>query len=160
MLPDEPPRWFARYEAFRLLGPNRSVLAVYNAGREKASKGKSHTFPSSWGKAAEKWRWRERAVAWDASERQRRAKDQAESLAASREVWRQIGVTMRRRVSDFLDLFPETEVPGADFCRFAECAQRFEQGGAEESLLLDLEQQVQELMNRGKGKDDERSDGG
>ena len=70
--PDEPDRWFQRFEAFRLLGPIRSKLAVYKADRrerekaglggkrqEKAGKGGvPRRVPSTWDRAAARWEWR------------------------------------------------------------------------------------------------------
>lgn len=70
-LPGEPARWFARFEAFRALGPHRSLLATYNAEREEARNSAAQTVPATWRERAEEWRWRERAEAFDAHERQR-----------------------------------------------------------------------------------------
>lgn len=85
--PGEPSRWYARFERFRLMGPGRSLLAIYNEEREKARK--SATIPASWRDAADKWQWRARAEAWDAAEQERRraAEEQAyrEALDAHRD---------------------------------------------------------------------------
>lgn len=61
----EANRWYQRFNAFRLAGPGRSILAVSNA--EKALKGRNESkyTPGSWRNAAEKWHWKERANAWD-----------------------------------------------------------------------------------------------
>lgn len=69
----EPALWFRRFERFRLLGPGRSLLAVYNGEREKARPGASRrrSVPGAWNRAAQAWRWRERAAAWDADEAER-----------------------------------------------------------------------------------------
>lgn len=71
-------RWFARFERYRLMGPRRSLLALYRwersgaigrdvtgrPGRPKPDG--ARTVPEAWGRAASRWRWRERAEAWDA----------------------------------------------------------------------------------------------
>lgn len=61
----EPGNWYARFEVYRLLGPGRTLEAAY---REIGGLGRPG---HAWRKAAVRWRWRERAEAWDASERER-----------------------------------------------------------------------------------------
>jgi hypothetical protein len=84
---DEPHNWYCRFEEFRRRGPGRSLLSVYNAERVKAGKGKSASPPSSWGKAAQRWRWRERAEAWDAEQARLARQAEAEALEARRLAW-------------------------------------------------------------------------
>lgn len=74
--PEEPTPWFQRFEAYRLAGPGRSVLAVYRQEREKAGKGgKVLSVPGAWDAAAAKYQWRDRVEAWDQHiiEKQRQA---------------------------------------------------------------------------------------
>jgi phage terminase large subunit len=68
----ESSRWFQRFNAFRLMGPGRSILAVYLAEwrvrQEKAGKSSQNQptrTPGSWSKQAKADQWHERAVAWD-----------------------------------------------------------------------------------------------
>ncbi len=61
----ETNRWYQRFNAFRLAGPGRTILAVSNAEKAIRGQNESRYPPGSWRKAAEKWRWRERANAWD-----------------------------------------------------------------------------------------------
>jgi hypothetical protein len=67
--PGEPNRWYARFEHFRLAGPNRSLLGTSNAEREQRGKRKGRSIPQAWARNASRWRWRERALAWDEHER-------------------------------------------------------------------------------------------
>ena len=67
--PGEPNRWYARFERFRLAGPNRSLLGAVNTARQEGGKRSTRSVPQAWAKAARQWRWRERAEAWDAHER-------------------------------------------------------------------------------------------
>jgi hypothetical protein len=78
--------WYNRFDAYyRPLGPERSLLATYNAWREKAGKsGKKSRVPSSWDRNAQKWNWRERAEAWDAAERERLHAEEAEERRKDR----------------------------------------------------------------------------
>lgn len=62
---DETNRWYHRFEAFRLLGVSRSLNAAVNQERVAKGRTESRHAPGSWRNAAEKWRWYERAEAWD-----------------------------------------------------------------------------------------------
>lgn len=68
-LSDEPNKWFLRFDEYRRLGPDRSILAVFNQWRAAKSREVARNSPKSWRDAAEKWQWRQRAEAWDESER-------------------------------------------------------------------------------------------
>lgn len=70
--PGEPSKWFARFEQYRLLGPNRSYLAVYKAERIAAGKSGAVTrIPGSWDENAAAWEWRARVEAFDVAEVER-----------------------------------------------------------------------------------------
>lgn len=81
-LPNEPLFWFARFRTWLAQDLPRSVLRLYRQehekgaiGREKAGKGekrrdptpflKARTIPHAWRKAKRRYRWLERADAWD-----------------------------------------------------------------------------------------------
>src|SRR3990172_303869 len=66
-LDGETNRWWQRFGRFRLLGPDRSILAVFNEWRLAKSREVSRSAPKTWRTAADRWRWRERAEAWDES---------------------------------------------------------------------------------------------
>jgi hypothetical protein len=61
--------WYARFERYRLAGPSRSLLGTLNS--EMIEKGllRKTRVPGAWNRAFERWRWRERAEAWDEQER-------------------------------------------------------------------------------------------
>lgn len=69
-LPDEVAVWFARFEQYRIIGPARSIDEAYRrvSGLHRLS-GKRPG--QAWYQAAERYRWQERAEAWDESERDR-----------------------------------------------------------------------------------------
>jgi hypothetical protein len=75
--PGEPNRWYARFERYRLAGPSRSILGVFNA--ERAERGiEAKPSPSgAWKRAYVRWHWRERAEASDEHERFERRVSQA-----------------------------------------------------------------------------------
>ena len=79
----EPRLWYERFKSWLLQGFERSALALYRQelttgaiGREKARKGMTghdvmprkppRTIPSAWRRAKQRYRWLERAEAWDA----------------------------------------------------------------------------------------------
>lgn len=80
--PGEPGRWYACLEAYRLLGPQRTIEKAYQQLAQSAGKKPSH--PSqTWYAMAKRWEWQARAEAWDASERrQLRAKERDRRLDA------------------------------------------------------------------------------
>lgn len=69
-LPDEVAVWYARFEAYRLIGPARSIDECYRrvSGLHRLSGARPG---QAWYKAAEKWEWQVRAEAWDEAERER-----------------------------------------------------------------------------------------
>lgn len=86
-LPDEPADWFRRFTDYLLLGPSRTLVAVWE--RDKAAKSAQGSFqpkakkPSRyWQDMKIKWRWDERAAAYDQAQADaKRARDEAERLA-------------------------------------------------------------------------------
>lgn len=117
-LPTEPARWFARLEQFRLLGPERSLLALYNQERQKEGKGRkrkdgdAHCVPAAWNDAVRDWRWEERCKAWDAAEQAKTRTRVEDSLEEMRE--RQIGacrVGLNRAVKRLAEMDVEEMTP-------------------------------------------------
>ncbi len=95
-LPGEPARWFSRLQFFVAAGPGRSVRSAYLADRlHKAPKGPvpAHA-PASWKIAAEQWKWRDRAAAWDEVQAERRRKASADALRAEIERHRRNGIQL------------------------------------------------------------------
>lgn len=80
-LPDEPERWYARFEHYRRLGPERSIAAAYRADAGAGAAGR----PSkAWYSMAARWRWAMRAEAWDEHTREQRHAPAAQALRAER----------------------------------------------------------------------------
>jgi hypothetical protein len=73
--PGEPPAWFARFHAYRLLGRTRTIEAVW---RQEAKVGKGKRPPRQWYAVAQEWEWKERAAAWDIFKIGEDAEEQAE----------------------------------------------------------------------------------
>jgi hypothetical protein len=86
--PGEKAMWYNRFDAYyRPLGPERSLLAAYNAWRctEKSREVPAETASKTWRKRAKEWNWQERAEAWDEAERQRRHAEEEEERRKDRQ---------------------------------------------------------------------------
>ena len=63
--PNEPSRWYERFETYRLLGSTRSIEHAFrictNSRRRPGA---------AWYKTANDWNWTARAEAWDEAERE------------------------------------------------------------------------------------------
>lgn len=79
----EPAQWFHRLDAyFRPLGPERTIEEAWRRWKAAEAKVRKSKRPSvHWYKASDKWRWKERAEAWDASERRKRIAVEEEARA-------------------------------------------------------------------------------
>lgn len=84
----EPERWFARFERFRMMGSGRTLLGCVRAEEAQSGKKKhSAAPPGAWSQAADKWQWRKRAEAWDASQLQKAREAEEDALAERRKAW-------------------------------------------------------------------------
>jgi len=115
-LPEENNRWFQRFEAFRLMGPTRSLGSAYAA--ERAGKGleESGDAPGSWRKAAKAYCWHQRAEAWDKHLTEQReaeieARWQAEIMGKT-EVLGRISRMGRAKPSDFFNWSSSGRITG------------------------------------------------
>ncbi len=68
--PDEPARWYSRFELYRLMGPNRSLDGAFRLATQIAGL-KTARLSAHWRRKAEEWHWAERAAAWDQAEANR-----------------------------------------------------------------------------------------
>ena len=91
----EPNLWHGRFQVYLELGPARTLkAAAATAGRQARSE--PLEFNGAWSAHARRWRWRERALAWDAQQRELLALSERNTRAAlhSRRV---------ERMEDYLD---------------------------------------------------------
>lgn len=116
-LPDEPPVQFERFHAYLMMGPNRSLIGSYKIFCDAARKGLKRPvdLPGSWKETARRWRWRERAAAWDAEQREKR---EQEVDAQKREIYGEL-LAMGRKLlksAEQMNSFPlvETESETTD----------------------------------------------
>jgi hypothetical protein len=68
-LAGEPEHWFGRFQVYLALGPARTLMhSSRNAGLQVRNR--PYALSACWINAARRWRWRERALAWDAQQRE------------------------------------------------------------------------------------------
>jgi hypothetical protein len=68
-IPDEPDRWYGRFQLYLELGSRRTLLAAIRREHELEHKQTSLT-TGKWYHYARVWRWRERATEWDTRQRE------------------------------------------------------------------------------------------
>ena len=116
--PGEPNRWYARFESFRLAGPNRSLLATVNAERQQRRGRKSKSIPQAWAKNAHKWRWRERAEEWDEYQRQEQRASHAQEILDMNHRHRQEAKALQSTAVQRLKSMPAENLSARDVLRF------------------------------------------
>jgi hypothetical protein len=70
--PNEPAIWYTRFAEYLRLGPTRTMQRVRDNLCQETGK-TSYKCGGHWSVAAQKWRWQERARAWDIDQCQRYA---------------------------------------------------------------------------------------
>jgi len=77
----EPMLWYRRFSDYRLMGPDRKLLAAVNAWRVEKGGKKRNFVPGAWVEKQREWQWDERSEAWDQFILdQRIAEDEAERV--------------------------------------------------------------------------------
>ncbi len=82
MKPGEPERWYSRFRAFYLIqGPERTVEEAYRQWLASSTKNIKSIRPTpGWRHIARDWRWKERAAAWDESNRAKALKETQDEI--------------------------------------------------------------------------------
>jgi hypothetical protein len=122
--PNEPAMWYGRFTAYRMMGTERTMLGAYNAWRATKGRKPTTTYTDTWQKRAKEFRWKERAEAWDAAERERRDALRREDEEAVREEWRdkaraareqqyEVGMKLIEKATQML-AFPLAQVKSED----------------------------------------------
>jgi hypothetical protein len=69
-LQGEPSLWFGRFDLYRMQGPTRTLRGTYVAEAKASNRKPGVSLPHSWHSAAVRWKWKARAEAFDAQQRQ------------------------------------------------------------------------------------------
>lgn len=131
----EPARWFTRFSAFLALGPGRSLNAAARAEQvngARVSEGAERRAAGAWQRTAQRWRWRERAEAWDKGQADRERNALEDERREERRGRRALLRTARQKVERALaTLEPETWREAVYSLRVIAGEQRIEYGERE-----------------------------
>jgi hypothetical protein len=97
--------WFGRFEAFRLLGTERTIEDTWRSKSLEVTKRRKRP-GSAWYKAALKWKWIERAEAWDAAEKARIDKEWEARRVALKDADYELGQKMRALAQRLISMMP------------------------------------------------------
>jgi hypothetical protein len=122
----EPNIWFARFESYRLAGPSRSIHGVLRS--EKGAKGnkRRQSIPGAWSRAATRWRWRERAEAWDELERHKAREAHAQGIAEMNQRHVQESQALQSKAVQRLKTLELDDLSATDVVRFLVEASKLE----------------------------------
>ncbi len=76
--------WFSRFETYRMIGPERTLLGTINEMMVKKGEKRRNSIPNSWSLNFEKFDWKQRAEAWDDQERQKTRKENEKARSKAR----------------------------------------------------------------------------
>jgi len=100
--PGERPKAYESFRVYRDLGPKRTLLAASQAIKGETGGKKGGKPPSHIERLASKWRWRERAKAYDDRHDRIRSETTAAVIAAEAKTDAQVGVERRRTIQESL----------------------------------------------------------
>lgn len=69
----ETAKWHMRFKNFLVLGPKRTINAVFEAETKKKQEKSRRNAGPEWYNSAKKYQWKERAEAWDAEQDEQKA---------------------------------------------------------------------------------------
>lgn len=128
--PSESQKWFSRFERYRLQGPARAVLAAYNAERTEqgtARERKPAQSPAaSWTEASHRFRWRERAEAWDRHQRALARAAQEQERVAMLQRHARAAETLFNKALERLEKLDADQLGPRDVLAFLDGATRLE----------------------------------
>lgn len=123
----ETGRWFDRFERFRAAGPGRTLLgALHGEEADRGGERRSARLPGAWDRAAAKWRWRERAAAWDAEQARLAREAEAGELEARRRSWLERGRELQEKAADRLERMNAEEISPRDMLAMMEAGVKLE----------------------------------
>lgn len=148
-MPGEPALWHARFEAYRLLGPARTLEGVWKA--EKGANRSNGRAPGSWYEQASRWRWRMRAEAWDAHERPRLQAERLALLQQSQKRHLEMALLQQAKALAALEAIEPLSLTPDQALRLLLAGIELERRCLEEPIVSELQHQVDELRRSQEG---------
>ena len=134
-------QWYARFERYRLLGPTRTIQAVWR----QESVGKSKCPGQRWYEVFAYWKWQERAVAWDHEERQRLRAEMAADAERRRRRMLRIANKALEKIEAAVDALQPQTLTAADTVRIWERAETAERSAIVDGLAEELTRKVEQM---------------
>src|SRR6516165_6938733 len=122
----EPNLWFARFESYRLAGPGRSVAGTWMGEGARKGKRRQGGIPGAWSRAAARWRWKQRAEAWDEHERQKAREAHAQGVAEMNQRHIQEAMALQAKGIERLKSLDLKDMSAADVIRYLTEASKLE----------------------------------
>lgn len=146
-LPDEPSLWYARFENYRLLGPERTIEAAWRQ-EARAGQSKAKRVPADWYDRSATWRWKERAEAWDALEREKVRQRTQKELDESRERQVVVARMVQQKVIERISRASVKRLRLTELWRLFDEATALEQQALAEPMLAELRRKMALLAKR------------
>jgi hypothetical protein len=126
-LPGEPARAYAAFTLWLSLGPERTLSAAAEAARKASAEGRGRPpRAKTLGNWARRWRWEERAAAWDAEQARRRLAIAAREIDEMHQRHLQFAAALQGRLARRISELDPSALSPADVVRWLEAAVRIE----------------------------------
>jgi len=147
----EPALWFDRFDRYRLLGPGRTVEAIWAEEKKGDARRSGQVIPGSWYDAAKRWRWKARAEAWDASQRPDRQKQRLAALEDAQARHLQIARLQQAKALQALQALVPGELTPGEALKLMEVGIALERQSLEEPAIVSLQREVDEMKAEQEG---------
>jgi hypothetical protein len=124
--PGEPNLWFSRFERYRLAGPGRSLTGIWTAEQAEKGVNRRTKVPGAWDRAAARWRWRQRAEAWDEHERQKAREAHAKGVTEMNQRHTQVAMALQAKAVERLKSLELKDMSAGDVARYFTEASKLE----------------------------------
>jgi hypothetical protein len=146
-LDDEPAPWFARFDRYRLLGPSRTLEETWR-GEQNGAERSGKRAPGSWCEQARRWRWRQRAEAWDAVQRAARQAERLAELEEAQARHRLMARLMQEKAIQTIRAIKPEELSRMEALRYLLDGIDLERRSIEEPAILALQLEVDDLKRQ------------
>jgi hypothetical protein len=122
-LPGESTKAFSAFSAYRDLGSGRSIVEAYR--HQRGTKGATQA-PGQWKRLAKRFRWSERAAAWDDYQDQVKLEGQLAAIEEMCKRHAQIAMVSQAKLIERLQTFEASELTPKDMITWLEASVKVE----------------------------------